>query len=388
MRRLFTTIFLLLLLTACTRQISRPLKPERIVPQLADGVVLNEAVELTFAQLANTPDAFENRLIRASGTYLPFSASSVCPQNKIAKGLIPRWGMIADGLQMNAVGFEHVVPLIAEGETLVVDGVWHKYIGPVGCGKEPQAQVVYYLDVVQILQPNPIIRLGDSSVVNEGKPLAEPDLAVVDEVPVDSVDIDQVEPTQLVAPPVDTAQPTATRDLTPPTPTPASNSQRPTQVPVQAPPVQQATVAVAAPTRTPFSPTAAPQATATVTRTPLPTSEPRQKTATPVPTTSAETETSTPDPDVDVTNTPVADETSTPELTPTEVSTTDPEATETLTPTVDPEATATSTPDPDLPTVTATADAVGTAIPTPGTPVSETSTPTAYPGQPTETPYP
>ena len=32
-------------------------------------------------------------------------------------------------------------------------------IGPAGCGKEPIVSVVYYLDIVNIVQPNPISRV-------------------------------------------------------------------------------------------------------------------------------------------------------------------------------------------------------------------------------------
>ncbi|HFC13035.1 MAG TPA: hypothetical protein ENJ56_09355 [Anaerolineae bacterium] len=379
MRRILFTLILFLFLTGCTQQKSRPLKPVRVLPQPATGVVLNEVTETTFAQLASTPDAFVDRLIRVTGAYLPFSAPISCPNNQLPKGIVPQWGMIADELQMNAIGFERIVPLLAEGETLVVDGVWHKYVGPVGCGKEPQEkQVVYYLEVVQILQPNPIVAFSGEDAVSEVlvEDVVAPDAGVED----GNV---SAEP-PLTPPSTAPIQPTATRDLTPPTPTPATKSAIPPQ-PTRA-------VATTTPDRAtprPTTPPDKPEVTPVATRTPLPTSVPRQ------------TANATP-PIQSATNTPNARVTKTPSPTPAETASPDPDAptatpsatidpavptaTATPSPTTDPEATVTPTIDPDAPTATATPEGgVGTSAPTPGTPLPPTTTPDSYP--PTIDPY-
>lgn len=384
MRLRFAVLLVLLILAACTQSNERPLKPIRQVEEPAAetfSVVLGEALEVSFTQLASTPDVFENQLLRANGTYVPLEAPDACDDGGARKGPLPQWGMIAEALQMNATGFEEVVPLVAEGEPFVVDGVWRKYVGPVGCGKEPETQVIYYLQVLQILQPNPIVRTSGEAIVSqsietpveasENELVQADDSAEIPLPPTTSAPVDAY-PVQQPANSVQqqaTPLPTATRDLTPPTPTPSPTATPREQATSDT--SSQSLVATEEPTatatRTPL-PTSVPRATATPapTRTPLPTSEPRE--------TQTPTETPSPTPTVDSGE---SDE-ETPSPTPTETATVDPDASETPTPDPDtaetPTPTVTPTSDPEAtetpsPTPTEESGGLPTAVPTPGTPI-------------------
>jgi hypothetical protein len=70
---------------------------------------------------------------------------------------------VAEELQLNAVGFENVLRLLAEGTPMTVTGIWRLYSGPVGCGKAPPDANVWFLAVDQIVEPNPLF--GEGGVV-------------------------------------------------------------------------------------------------------------------------------------------------------------------------------------------------------------------------------
>jgi hypothetical protein len=74
----------------------------------------------------------------------------------------PAWAMVADELRLDTLGFEGVLFRLAEQETiLTLDGILRRYDGPLGCGKRPTAGILWYLEALQIVQPNPLI-LADS----------------------------------------------------------------------------------------------------------------------------------------------------------------------------------------------------------------------------------
>lgn len=125
-------------------------------PQLIDT---QAATQLTFTQLNSDPTAYRDELIQVSGDYTPLALPDCRPWS----GVPIRWSLVSEGLQLNARGFESILRLVDPGTKLTLTGYWRLYQGPVGCGKAPPRGVVWYLDVVQILEPNPLLA-GASSL--------------------------------------------------------------------------------------------------------------------------------------------------------------------------------------------------------------------------------
>ena len=131
---------------------NRPLKPLPLAATPETIAVSGQPQLITFIELNEDPFAFRNQLIRVTGDYTPLDPPGCTPYS----GPRFRWALINDQLQMDAVGYEAILRLAPANLTLTVDGVWRLYQGPAGCGKEPQSENVWYLEVMRIVQPNPL----------------------------------------------------------------------------------------------------------------------------------------------------------------------------------------------------------------------------------------
>lgn len=282
MRRLWVcTLFLLFALTACQKQ--GVFRPEVSPIPVSNDVILGEPILVSFTELANNLERYQNVLIRVTGVYTPLSA----PGCSLERGPRTRWSLVGEGKQMKVIRFEQVVvPLAWEGLTMTLDGVWRKYEGPLGCGKNAPSGVIWYLEAMRIVDPNPI-----PDYFLENTPPAEPDNDSTPEISSDETPIAPVEGT-----PTNPGYPV---DVTPtvsaftPTPTPTRlvlPSLTPTGPVTTAPTIQVTTPAAATPSGTPTpTPTATPTTgTATPTGTVTPTPGPGTPSVTPLSTTPPE----------------------------------------------------------------------------------------------------
>lgn len=132
---------------------SRPLKmwPDTAV---SPNATLNpQALLVDFDALNDNPSEYANKRVRVSGNYLRLEPVD-CAQ---FSGPRIQWGLVAEGLQLNAKGFEAIVlPIVPLDTPMTLDGIWRRYPGPAGCGKEPD-RGLWYLEVEQIVQPNPLV---------------------------------------------------------------------------------------------------------------------------------------------------------------------------------------------------------------------------------------
>ena len=169
---------------------TRALKPavptNTAVPIDYDG----EAIPVAFPDLQTDPAAYLEQRIRVSGLYTRLSP----PDCAAYSGPIIRWGVVADELQMNAIGMETVRHLIPVDTMLTVEGVWQRYVGPVGCGKEPLEDVIWYLAVERIVQPNPLPLPGAPGGDPGGGVVPTMTATVVLSPPVDTVVTPTVDP--------------------------------------------------------------------------------------------------------------------------------------------------------------------------------------------------
>lgn len=131
----------------------RPLLPILPTQTTAPAVFETELTILGFAELNEDPAAYRGQRIQVSGVYTPVPA----PECLNYTGPAIRWSLVAEELQLNAIGFENLVRLLPTGTEMTVSGTWNAYQGPLGCGKEPQDGTLWYLAVDRILEPNPLL---------------------------------------------------------------------------------------------------------------------------------------------------------------------------------------------------------------------------------------
>lgn len=273
MRHLLTlSLFLLFALTACQQK--GAFGPELLTPTPGNPTILGVPFPITFAELAENLSRYQNNLIRVSGVYTPL-ANQTC---FIQRGPQTRWSLIDDNKQMRMVNFEQVVlPLAWEGLNMTVDGVWRKYEGPVGCGKNAPSTVIWYLEVVRIIDPNPMPDFLRLNQPTPGSTEPAPISPTPDELP----------------PPPDEPLPggngyPSPGTLTPTPPFPVTPSTTPPTLPVTLTPQATTTPAAATPSPSPETTIVAPPTTGpttpTSTPTPTPTLGPGTPSATPLPT--------------------------------------------------------------------------------------------------------
>jgi hypothetical protein len=111
---------------------------------------------VTFEELNADPAAFLNHSIQVSGSFMPLPT----PPCARYSGPDFRWALIADNLQLDALGFERLLGLLTQGTEMTVEGIWRLYEGPLGCGKGPARGTAWYLQVQRIVQPNPLVSTG------------------------------------------------------------------------------------------------------------------------------------------------------------------------------------------------------------------------------------
>lgn len=130
----------------------RPLYPLLATPTPPDKVISPSAEQIDFRTLNEDPAAYLNRVIQVTGAYTPVEPPSCRPH----AGPMITWSLVADSLQLNARGLEPILRLVNPGTAMTVEGVWRLHNGPVGCGKEPPDEVVWYLEASRVIAPNPL----------------------------------------------------------------------------------------------------------------------------------------------------------------------------------------------------------------------------------------
>ncbi|KAA3655083.1 MAG: hypothetical protein DWQ04_33760 [Chloroflexi bacterium] len=263
-------LLLLFLILGATALLSgnnlRPIKPF-VATETAVPVNYNAPFEpVSFPDLQANPEQYRDQRIRVTGRF-----TRLTPPDCVSfDGPVIRWGLIAEDLQMNAQGLESLLHLIPADTTLTVDGVWQRYQGPSGCGKEPEMASVWYLVVSRIVQPNPLPLPGTSPVDSgaQGTVATMTATAVSGEPPELTPTVNDETAVTLTPP---TATPTQSPTNTPPGfPTSAPVDATPTLRPTTQPTASPTTVSGNQPTAT----TGAPAGTATVTHTATETTTP------------------------------------------------------------------------------------------------------------------
>lgn len=126
------------------------------------GELVRQPVQVSFAQLNEDPAAFHEKYIRISGAYLQLPPPACNP----LRGPAFLWSLAdlapvtGDRLRVDALGFEDVIWLVQDGTPMTIEGFWRLYEGPLGCGKNAPREAMWYVEVLRILEPNPLPGAG------------------------------------------------------------------------------------------------------------------------------------------------------------------------------------------------------------------------------------
>jgi hypothetical protein len=147
-------ILLLMLAVACIDRGGR-LKP--LNEGSENSLIITDQPELvTFSELQADPEYYRDRLIRVTGTYIPLSPPDCYPFS----GPGTNWALISEGLRLDVVGFKQVTRLVSQDTIMTVDGFFRLYEGPIGCGKSAPVETAWFLEILQVVQPNPLVSSG------------------------------------------------------------------------------------------------------------------------------------------------------------------------------------------------------------------------------------
>lgn len=238
-RRFRPIIILLLLLVAAVGCTTRGTFGSNREPQEQDGTLSRQPVQVTMQELDSAPLAYVNRFIRVSGEFRP-PAEPLCDD---VRGPAPLWALVNGELHLQATGFNTILSLVPEGAMLTVEGRWRLYEGPAGCGKEPPPQTIWFLEAMQIVEPNPLPQFGlvvaeEPAVQDEESETATPTATPTEGTPT----AEATEGTPTITPTVDpllTPSPSPTPSFTPtPSVTPeeeATDTPEPEETPEPSP---------------------------------------------------------------------------------------------------------------------------------------------------------
>ena len=107
---------------------------------------------VTFSELQTDPEMYQDRLIGVTGLYLRLPTVDCYPQS----GHGAEWSLIAEDLRLDAVGYEIITRLLPSDTLMTVEGIFRLYEGPIGCGKGAPPGTAWYLEVIRIIEPNPL----------------------------------------------------------------------------------------------------------------------------------------------------------------------------------------------------------------------------------------
>jgi len=188
---------ILLLLAACTNKRGQ-LKPFSSNEQ--ENLLISSQPQLvTFSELQAEPEAYQDHLIRVTGNFFAMPPPTCYPYT----GPGAEWALISEGLRLDIVGFERVSQILEQDTLMTVDGFFRLYEGRLGCGKGAPIDSSWYLELYQIVQPNPLARVARLPGAGDGAALfpsqgtaTQPGLPVMTQPPIDGTNQPTTIPTQ------------------------------------------------------------------------------------------------------------------------------------------------------------------------------------------------
>jgi hypothetical protein len=146
-----------LLLGALTIVVVAGCQPEEATNTPLPAAAIERATQAespTLLTLARNPGAFEGKDLRLSGAYRPLPLQICVGETHQSPAT---WALVDGEVQILASGFDSELRKLAPpGLPLEVEGRWQRWQGPVGCGRRAASQLVWHLQLTDILSPNPL----------------------------------------------------------------------------------------------------------------------------------------------------------------------------------------------------------------------------------------
>lgn len=115
---------------------------------------MNLAVTPSLLTLARNPAAFAGQDLRLAGTYKPLPLLVCAGETHQSPAT---WALSDGQIEILASGFDGALRRLASpGLPLEVEGSWQRWEGPVGCGRRAPSQLVWHLQLTNIVSPNPL----------------------------------------------------------------------------------------------------------------------------------------------------------------------------------------------------------------------------------------
>jgi hypothetical protein len=136
------------------------------------------AKQVTIADLLDSPQDYEGQFIEVSGTYYQRSVVVCSTRPQLSPA---RWALSDGENRIPAGGMDENLQKLPSGRIdLAVIGRWVRWQGPIGCGREAQVAEVWYLNVLDVISPNPITIAevasnDDAGITGTGLSLETPD---------------------------------------------------------------------------------------------------------------------------------------------------------------------------------------------------------------------
>lgn len=153
--RFFIFIFLVMgLITMCRQSPSDPNPIFSWIPNGTPLPLVNEPATATVSDLASNPANYAGQILQLTGQFQPLTPQ-IC--SDVTRRSPATW-LLSEAENKIFVGgvSEQLISVAPSGLTVTVEGRWWLWRGAVGCGKNAPVAEIWYLDVRQVLFPNPI----------------------------------------------------------------------------------------------------------------------------------------------------------------------------------------------------------------------------------------
>lgn len=118
---------------------------------------VTQAIPVSHAALAADPYGYQDSYLQLTGEFSKIPRL-ICGTSRHASPA--GWGLTADSLMAMAAGYDSQLnSLIPPRLMITANGWWRQWQGLVGCGKTATIQTVWYLEVDDIVSPNPLVQV-------------------------------------------------------------------------------------------------------------------------------------------------------------------------------------------------------------------------------------
>lgn len=128
--------------------------PAGYVRPVANAETDETAEMVAISALLESPETYEGEVLEVNGIYYQRQVVVCSTRPQLSPA---RWALSDGEERIPAGGLDERLENLPSGQIeIAVTGRWLRWQGPVGCGRQAQITEVWYLDLIDIVSPNPI----------------------------------------------------------------------------------------------------------------------------------------------------------------------------------------------------------------------------------------